>query len=490
MHSKFTHGAVAALVIGAGVGALLTVDYAAYLGRLAERGLEGAPSTRDGTPTIVEIHEAVTKLNRAHEAFKETNDAALEEIRKNGVIDPVTLDKLEKLERSVEEWQGHKTLLESLRDDLTAMQTKLNRPSGGTGADGDGYYDEDREHVRAFNNWLQHSDDQRALTSMQEAAAAVGQVDQQRAVLMGTDAAGGYAVPKIIADQVGMKAQDFSPMRQFARVVQAGSSDYHELIDVGGEAGGWVGESDTRSETGTAQLADCVPTFGISYAYPKISEEALQDVFFDGEAWLIEASGRTLGIQEGAAFMAGNGTKKPTGLISGTPNTIGDEDSPARAYQTVQYIPSGAAGAFAPDMLGSPAGNPLDAFHDTIAELKSAYRANARWAMARATAGLVRKFKDADGNYVWVPGATAGQPAALLGYPVVEDEEVPAVAANSFSVVFGDFREAYLIVDLSGLRITRDEITTPGFVKFYVRRRLGGNIRNDDAVKFIKMAAS
>ena len=104
-------------------------------------------------------------------------------------------------------------------------------------------------------------------------------------------------------------------------------------------------------------------------------------------------------------------------------------------------------------------------------------------------AGL-RKYKDTTGQYLWQPALTAGQPATFLGYGITEAEDMPAIAANSFPLAFGDFKEGYLICDKVGMRITRDEITTPGFVKFYVRRRVGGKLRNTQAIKLLKIAAA
>ena len=103
----------------------------------------------------------------------------------------------------------------------------------------------------------------------------------------------------------------------------------------------------------------------------------------------------------------------------------------------------------------------------------------------------MRKYKEATTNaYMWQPGLSAGQPDMFAGYPVIEAEDMPAVGAGAFPLAFGDFREGYLIADRVGMRITRDEITAPGFVKFYIRKRVGGKLRNTQAIKLLKIAAS
>ena len=131
-----------------------------------------------------------------------------------------------------------------------------------------------------------------------------------------------------------------------------------------------------------------------------------------------------------------------------------------------------------------------DVFFDLIYSLRARYRANARWVSSKLVLSALRKYKDTTNQYLWQPSLVAGQPDMFMGYPVVEAEDMPVVAANAVPLAFGDFREGYLIADRVGMRITRDEITTPGYVKFYVRKRVGGKLRNTQAIKLLKIAAA
>ena len=106
--------------------------------------------------------------------------------------------------------------------------------------------------------------------------------------------------------------------------------------------------------------------------------------------------------------------------------------------------------------------------------------------MNSLTTASVRKLKDTTGQYHWQPGLQVGQPAMLLGYPVETWEQMSDIGANNFPIGFGAWRRAYLLVDRVGLRITRDNVTNIGFVRFYVRRREGGIVLNNDAAKFIR----
>jgi HK97 family phage major capsid protein len=419
----------------------------------------------------------VSDLNKRFDEFKATHTEEIAQIRKNGVADPLTVEKLEKLDRAVAEMATAQDL----------MAAKANRPSAG------GNRPEDSEagvaHKGAFEAWVRDPGNNELKGALQ---AAEREAVAQKAVTVATAASGGYALPEEISRSIHEKLLDVSPMRRLATVVQASTTDYKELVDVLGDSYGWVGEGDTRSETDTASLAEVAPSFGMIYAYPKASEESLSDLFFDVQAWLIRRSVRSFAKGEGIAFISGNGTKKPTGFLNGTPVNINDDGaSPARDFGVLQYKPTGVAASFGTFSNTSPEHYPSDVFMDTVYALKAGYRGNASWMMNKATLGTVRKFRDADGQYIWQPGLTAGQPSQILGFNAVEAEDMPDIAANAFPVAFGDFKEAYLIVDLVGLRMTIDDsITTPGQTKFYLRKRVGGKLLNDDAVKVIKVAAS
>ena len=110
--------------------------------------------------------------------------------------------------------------------------------------------------------------------------------------------------------------------------------------------------------------------------------------------------------------------------------------------------------------------------------------------MNRTTESVIRKFKDSTGNYIWQPGTTAGQPPTLLGYPVAEADDMPDIAANSYSVAFGDFARGYLIVDRVGVRVLRDPYSAKPYVLFYTTKRVGGGVQNFEAIKLMKFAAS
>jgi HK97 family phage major capsid protein len=184
------------------------------------------------------------------------------------------------------------------------------------------------------------------------------------------------------------------------------------------------------------------------------------------------------GEQEGAAFISGNGTSQPKGFLSET--IVADA---SWAWTKIGYIASGADGAFA-------ATDPSDALITLAYAPKQAYRANGTWVMNRKTEAVIRKFKDSQHNYIWQPGASAGQPATLFGYPVAEAEDMPDIASNAYAVAFGDFKRGYLIVDRIGVRVLRDPYSAKPYVLFYTTKRVGGGVQNFEAIKLMKFAAS
>lgn len=422
-----------------------------------------------------DLKKTIEGIGTAFEEFKKANDTRIAEIEKKGSATPETEAKLAKIEKDLDR-------LDDLKKQIEAVEAAAMRPNGGS--KGDDFSPAQKKHLEAFEAWVRKPGDGEKAAQLSQAAL------EAKAVSSSTSSAG-HAIPEIIGARIQETLQLESPMRSVIDVVTVGSSDYKELVDVNGEDYGWVGETTTRAATNTPALEQVAPTMGEIYAYPQVYEHILDDSFFDVGAWLTRKISRAFARGEGEAFISGNGTNKPTGFLNGTPAATGDFDSPARAFGTLEYIPTGAAGAFPPDMLGSPAGNPGDVFIDTIHALRPMWRQGAIWLMNTTTKGLVRKFKDVDGNYLLRPGLEAGEGDQLFGYRIVEMDHMPDVGSNTFPVAFGNFREAYLAVERTSLRITIDDnITTPGSVKFYVRKRVGGKLRQDQALKVIKAAAS
>ena len=454
--------------------ATMAMHFAAFQNKLTAIGCY---EKRDD-PTIKSVADALDKIATAFEEYKKTNDARIEAVKAGASTSDFDA-KLAKMDE-------HINNLSEVKSKLEKMETRLARPGAMSGGKQDGESQESQEYRHAFLDWMRAPSDherQQRCVQAQRALEAKSKTDGRETrstqVITSTAAAGGYALPEIIERSIARLSVDVSPIREIATVRMVGSSDYKELFDINGAGFEWLGEGDTRNQTNTPDLAEVAPTFGMASAKPQATEESLDDLFFDVEAWLIDSVVEALGAGEGAAFVSGNGTKKPTGfLASPTPVTTVDA---SRAFGTLQYIASGQAAAMPTS---------ADLFYDLIYSLRARYRRNARWVTNKLVLAAMRKYKDSQNQYLWQPSLINGQPDTFMGYGVTEAEDMPAVAANAFPLAFGDFKEGYLIADRVGMRVTRDEITAPGFIKFYVRKRVGGKIRNSQAIKLLKIAAS
>lgn len=459
---------------------LMALHFAAFQAKAA-----AVPYEKREEPSLKNVAEALDKIGAAFDEYKKTNDQRLEQIAKKGSADPLVEAKLAKLDEAIDNLSEQKQRLEKL-------EVKLARPGAGAGDKREGESKEAADYRSAFMAWVRNPTDPERRSALQQRARDLRRVEakafgdddgfETRAAqtVTSTGAAGGFALPEVIERSIARLTVDISPIRQIATVRTVGSPDYKELIDVAGAAFEWVGEAGARNQTNTPDLAEVAPTFGTASAKPQASEESLDDLFFDVENWLVTSAAEAIAQGEGAAFVAGNGTNRPTGILAG-PAPVATADA-GRAFGTLQYIASGQAAAMPT--------NP-DVFYDMVYALRARYRPNARWLTSKLILATIRKYKEATTNaYMWQPGLSAGQPDTFIGYPVTEAEDMPVVAANAFPLAFGDFREGYLIADRVGMRMTRDEITSPGFVKFYVRKRVGGRLRNTQAIKLLKIATT
>lgn len=351
---------------------------------------------------------------------------------------------------------------------VAEMEAKGNRPKGGAATV------EVEEHKAAFIDFMRKGENGGAgqrLFDLQSKATDVR---------VATAASGGYALPKELAANVLKLAQDLSPIRSISNVVQVGTTDYHEIVSGAGFTTEWVGEVDTRNQTDTPNFYDIAPTFGELAAKPEITRHSMNDLFFDVEAWLMLEAAERFAAAEGLAFVSGNGTNKPTGFLAG-PAPLATADS-SRAFGTLQYVATGQAAALAT--------NPFDTFKTLRFTLKAAYQANARFVMNSLTMASLATVKDTTGQYLLTQAVREGEADMISGKPVLVAEDMPNIGAAAFPVAFGDFQKGYTIADVVGMWMIRDEVTKPGWVRFPMHKRLGGKLRDTQAIKLLKISAS
>jgi HK97 family phage major capsid protein len=218
------------------------------------------------------------------------------------------------------------------------------------------------------------------------------------------------------------------------------------------------------------------------------TQKLLDTSDFNVETWLDKKVVDKFTRDENSAFVSGLGIKNPMGFLAYDVST--DPDT-TRPWGTLQYIPSGAAGGF-PFLSGSGIAGDPDCLIDLSLSLKPAYLKNAKWAMRRSTAAVIRKMKDVDGRYIWQDNLTEGGRPLLLGYPVLLWEDLPAIGSNSLSIGFGDWSNYVIHDHRLGIRMLRDPFTKKGWVKFYTYKRVAGNIVAEgfDSIKLLKFSVS
>jgi HK97 family phage major capsid protein len=252
----------------------------------------------------------------------------------------------------------------------------------------------------------------------------------------GSSQDGGASVPKQISSVILDQMADLSPMRQLATVERATTSDYSKIVGLRGMSSGWAAETDPRTVTDTPKMGEVAPTQGELFVYAEATQWLLDDSQFNLERWLAENIAVEFAVKEGAAFFSGDGSNKPTGLLT-APQAATDDDT--RAFGTLQTVEAANAASIEADDLVN-----------LMTAVRTPYRARlaeCAWVMNRSTASAIRSLKDSTGRYLWNDGLAAGQPPTLLGFPVMEAEDMPGIGAENVSIAFGNWRAGYLIVD-------------------------------------------
>lgn len=358
-----------------------------------------------------------------------------------------------------------KTRLQQQEERLTMLDRKsivAGRPALATRAE------VEAPHRKAFAAYLRSGDDD----------GLRGLAIEGKAMNTQVAAEGGFLVDPETTDRIRGVLRSSSSLRRVARVVTVESGSFDVLVDHSEMGSGWATETGGLSETATPQIDRIsIPLHELA-AMPKASQRLLDDSAFDLEGWLAERIADKFARAEAQAFISGDGIDKPRGFLSHTA-----VDNNAWTWGTLGYVPTGAAGDFA-------ATNASDAIIDLVYALGAEYRANATFVMNSKTAGAVRKMKDADGRFLWSDGLAAGEPARLMGYPVLIAEDMPDIAPDSIAIAFGDFKAGYTIAERPDMRVLRDPFSAKPHVLFYASKRVGGDVSDFAAIKLLKFAVS
>jgi HK97 family phage major capsid protein len=403
-----------------------------------------APETKGG-----DISEAFGEFMSAFEAFRESNDERIAQIETRFGEDAVTAEKVDRIGRALDE---QKRAMDQLV--LKKARPALGRDKNGGFAGG--------EHKEAFEAYVRRGDE-RALQTI-----------DQKAMSYGSGPDGGYLVPEETETEIGKRLASLSPIRSIASVRQVSTAVLKKPFSLTGPATGWVAETAARPQTNTATLSELSFPAMELYAMPAATASLLEDSAVDLDQWIASEVEAAFAEQEGLAFVTGNGTNKPRGFLDY--DTVADG---SWTWGNLGYVATGVDGAL-------PASNPSDKLIDLIYALRAGYRQNASFVMNRKVQASIRKLKDADGNYLWQPPASPGSRAMLMGFPLVEAEDMPDAGVDETPIAFGDFGRGYLVVDRTGVRVLRDPYSAKPYVLFYTTKRVGGGVQDFNAIKLLK----
>jgi HK97 family phage major capsid protein len=345
---------------------------------------------------------------------------------------------------------------------LNQKTTLAGRPALSTRAE------TEAPHKKAFAAYLRSGDDDglRGLTLEEKALSTAVAAD------------GGYLVAPEMSERILSVLRSTASIRSVANVVNVEATSYDVIVDRTELGSGWASETGAASETATPVIERISIRLHELAAMPKASQRLLDDAAFDVEGWLAERIANRFARAEAQAFISGDGIDKPKGFL-----TYPKVAEASWAWGSLGYVATGAAGDFS-------ATAPSDALVDLVYALNADYRANGVFVMNSKTTGAVRKMKDADGRFLWSDGLTSGEPARLLGYPVLVAEDMPDIGANVHAIAFGDFRAGYTVAERPDLRVLRDPFSAKPHVLFYASKRVGGDISDFAAIKLLKFAAS
>lgn len=371
----------------------------------------------------------IGEIAKAFEEFKAANDTRLKDLESKGSTDVLTTEKVDRINDAIS----------SLQKEVTDLAKKNGRMTGEA--------KEEDEYQVKFNEWARYGDNERELKAMSVSGSP------------------GVSIPKVIDANILHQLKNVSAMRNLARVVTVSSTDFRMLLNDRATASGWVSETAARPGTDTPAVTELPVSFGILYANPAASQVSLEDGVFDVEAFLADEIAAEFAEAEGEAFINGNGTNRPRGILQ---NGNG-----------IDRVTSETVGALTGDDLIK-----------LVYDLKSGHRAGAAWIGNSTTMAAIRKLKTDDGQYLWSPGLAAGQPATILGYGAYEDDNLPDVANSAIPLAFGNFQRGYVIADRMGVDVLRDPFTNKPFVHFYATKRVGGRVLDPQAIKLLQIRAS
>lgn len=395
------------------------------------------------TLTPEQIKESVEELGRTWRAFREEDDKLLAEGK-----------------QTQKEWNEK---MQQLNDRMDELDTKLNRRPAPALTPDQELTEKGKARKAAFLNFCRYGVE--GMPADEKGLLAKDSLPGEKKSLSSAQGVEYLASPEI-SNELIKGVIEFSPIRSVARVRSTSAKSVKIRKRTGTFAAAWVAKTGARAETaGLKYGLEEVPTHEM-YALVDVPFEDLEDSDFNLEAELNMEFAEQFGVAEGLSAVSGDAVNELEGLLTNA---------------AMAYTPSGDANLITADGV-------IQLYFD----VKDAYARNGTFVVKRGTLGSLRKLKDTTNQYLWQPGLAGTLPSTLLDRPYVEAVDMPAIAANAFPVLFGDFRRGYVVVDRVQIAVTRDPYTqaASGAIRFHARKRVGGQVVNAEAIRKLKIATS
>lgn len=387
------------------------------------------------------LQDRMNQIENYWEHFKEVNDERIKELETKSTVDCLTEEKLTNLSNLMDEQKEKiKTLQKNVARNLIEMKSVDNN-------------EENYSYQNAFNNYLKKGVESDLNKFETKTSDLINSMD--------TTNSGIFLAPNIQKFIMDLLAERCI-MRKICSVQEI-STNSLDIIKNSSFDTAWGGELTEVSDTNSGTLAKTtIQTFEL-IAQPKVTQKLVDDVAIDFEQWLAYQLSNDFLIAEETAFISGDGSNKPTGILNYDNSAI----ERITSSSTENYFDE-------TDVL------------NLYYSLNEKYTANASFVMSRNAVQQIRKFKDAtSGNYLWNPALLGGQEDTLLGCPVYQTGNINNVSTSKDIIIFGDFKQ-YQIVDRMGIRILRDPFTAKPYIRFYTTKRVGGDVMDKNAFKVLK----
>ncbi|WP_138203692.1 phage major capsid protein [Haloimpatiens lingqiaonensis] len=395
---------------------------------------------------IIELREKRAKLWESTKAFLDSRR------NENGLLsaeDTATYERMEQdvvdLGKEIERLERQAVL--DLELSKPTSSPLFNTPNNTIGEEKKGRASD--EYKKAFWNTMRNNSTPEIRNSLK----------------IGTDSEGGYLVPDEFEKTLVEGLLEENIFRTLATIINTSSGDRKIPVVASKGNASWVDEEAPIPESDDSFGQISIGAFKLATII-KISEELLNDSVFNLESYIAKEFARRIGSAEEEAFLIGNGTGRPTGIFNDTGGAgVG---TTASTQSTIK----------------------IDEVIDLFYSLKSPYRKKATFIMNDSTVKEIRKLKDGNGQYIWQPSITAGEPDTILNRPVKTSSYVPGLAAGAKPIAFGDF-SYYWIADRQGRSFQRlnELYAVTGQIGFKASQRVDGKLILPEAIKVLQMKA-